>query len=295
MQWLEVLGSLFSTITSPIDLLMAWLVQIAVEGLSWILGQIVSVMMLTSSFSTMQVTKDIFFLVNFATGILATGVGSYYIFAQLLNHVTGKDAKNPQQIIGGFFDYGFRSLSMPFFLFLMIELNTAFVKAIVALGLSSKSIEEKFQLSSGDPGKFLQTIGTMYSIKESAVLIGALVAVALLIILVVLFFQLIRRTGDVFFLYVLIPPVALTSLTSDLDMYSSWWRQCISVVGSQAVQVIGIYAGFGAMMEGHGIVGTGILLATISTPGVIKEFAYNSGVSSSLKQIGSTAMLGMMR
>lgn len=61
MQWLEVLGSLFSTITSPIDLLMAWLVQIAVEGLSWILGQIVSVMMLTSSFSTMQVTKDIFF------------------------------------------------------------------------------------------------------------------------------------------------------------------------------------------------------------------------------------------
>lgn len=57
MQWLEVLGSLFSTITSPIDLLMAWLVQIAVEGLSWILGQIVSVMMLTSSFSTMRGNK----------------------------------------------------------------------------------------------------------------------------------------------------------------------------------------------------------------------------------------------
>ena len=40
---------------------------------------------------------------------------------------------------------------------------------------------------------------------------------------------------------------------------------------------------------------TGILLATISTPVVIKEFAYNSGVGNFFKQIGSTAMLGAMR
>lgn len=295
MEWLNRIGTMFNIVTSPIDTLMAFLVRIAVEGLSWLLGQIMDIMKLTDTFFNVQVTKDIFFLVNYFTVMLATAVGTYFVFSQLLNAATGGDPKSPQQVWGAFLTYGFRVLSMPFFLFTALKLNSVFIDAIVKLGLSSKKIEANLHLDNDDSTAFLKRIGTLYNVGDKSILLTGLLSVMLLIILVVLFFQMVKRTGEIFFSYVLIPPVALSCLTNDLDMYSSWWRQCISVIGGQSVQVIGIYAGFQFLLEGHGIMATGILLATISTPVVIKEFAYNSGIGNFFKQVGSTAMMGAIR
>ncbi len=295
MQWLKLIGDIFSAYTAPVDSLMAMIVRTAVEGLSWVLGQIVTIMKLSDSFYDVQVTKDLFFIINYFSGMLATAVGTYFVFSQLLATATGGDPKPPQQVWGAFLTYGFRILSMPFFMFTALTLNSVFIDAIVAMGLSSKKIEENLKLDSEDSTAFLKRIGTLYNIGDKSVLLGGLVALMLLIILVVLFFQMIKRTGEIFFIYLLISPVALSCLTNDLDMYSSWWRQSLSVIGGQSVQVIGIYAGFQFLLEGHGFMATGILLATISTPVVIKEFAYNSGVGNFFKQIGSTAMLGAMR
>lgn len=295
MEWLNVIGSLFNAYTAPVDSLMAMIVRIAVEGLSWVLGQIIAITKLSDSFYDVQVTKDLFFLINFFTGMMATAVGTYFAFSQLLNTATGGEPKPPQQIWGAILMYGFRISSMPFFMFTALKLNSVFIDAIVALGLSSKKLEDNLKLDNEDSTAFLKRIGTLYKLGDKSVMLAGLVALMLFIILVILFFQMIKRTGEIFFIYLFIPPVALSCLTNDLDMYSSWWRQSISVIGGQSVQVLGIYAGFQFMIEGHGFIATGILLATISTPVVIKEFAYNSGIGNFFKQAGSTALMGAMR
>ena len=295
MEWLNVIGSLFNAYTAPVDSLMAMIVRIAVEGLSWVLGQIIRITKLSDSFYDVQVTKDLFFLINFFTGMMATSVGTYFAFSQLLNTATGGEPKPPQQIWGAILMYAFRISSMPFFMFTALKLNSVFIDAIVALGLSSKKLEDNLMLDNDDSTAFLKRIGSLYKLGDKSVMLAGLVALMLCIILVILFFQMIKRTGEIFFIYLFIPPVALSCLTNDLDMYSSWWRQSISVIGGQSVQVLGIYAGFQFMIEGHGFIATGILLATISTPVVIKEFAYNSGIGNFFKQAGSTALMGAMR
>lgn len=295
MEWLGLIGSMFNKYTSPVDSVMAWGVQIAVEGLSWVLSQIVAIMTLSNEFYNVQITKDIFYIINFFSGMLAVSVGTYFVFSQLLSVAVGNDAKPPMQIIGAFINYGFRILSMPFFLFTALELNSAFINGVIKLGLSSKKIEDDLHLNNEDPTAFIQRMGSLYKVSEDSILMGALLSIMLLIVFLTLFFQMMKRTGEIFFIYIFIPPVALSCLTNDLDMYSSWWRQTLSVIGGQSVQVLGIYAGFQFLIESHGLMATGILLATITTPVVVKEFAYNSGIGGFFKQAGSVAMMGAVK
>lgn len=292
MEWLELIGAFFNVATSPIDMLMSWLVTLAIEGLSWVLGSMVSVMKLSDTFATVQVTKDFFEIVQYACFLLVGAVAVYYLFSVLLDFATGGSGETPQKVIGKFLMYGYRILSMPFFLFTYIYLNSKFVDVITSYGLQSDGLIKNLAADPKDSTAFIKRIAKLMNINQTNILLPALIGLGLAILYFALLFQLIRRTGDIFFLYILIPPVAVTVFTKDLDMYSSWIRQLISVVGGQSVQVIGIYAGAQMIVEGHGIMGIGILLATISTPAVIKEFAYNSGKGGGgLSQIASSGMM----
>lgn len=295
MDWLSAIGDFFNAVTNPIDALMGFIVQLGVEMLSWTLGQLVSVMKLTDTFTKVKFTMDLFSLVNSICLMLTGAVATYYVFTVVLDIATGGEGESPMKVIGKFLHYGLRLVSMPFFLFTALKLNSAFVSAMQTFGLSSDKIVKNLQLSNSDSSAFLKRLGTLFDLPDKAILIGALFALGMAIIVVVLLFQLITRTGEVFFLYVLIPPVCITVFTKDLDMYSSWWRQVISVIGGQAVQLIGLYAGIQFLLEGYGIVGIGVLIATAKTPAVIKEFAYNSGGGGIVRQAISTGSLMIVR
>lgn len=292
MDWLGRLGDLFGTLLNPVDLLMSWMVMLAMEGITWVLGSVVSIMKLSDSFYDVPVTKDLFAIVEYACYLIVGAVAVYYVFSVLLDIATGGSGESPEKIIGKFINYGFRVLSMPFFLFTFIHLNGKFIDVIASYGINMDTFVKDLSSNSTDNGAFIKKMTLLMTIPQSSVLLPALFGLGLAIVFFVLLFQLVRRTGDIFFLYILIPPVAVTIFTKDLDMYSSWTRQLVSVVGGQSVQVIGIFAGTQMLMEGRGIIGTGILLATISTPAVIKEFAYNSGKGGGgLSQLATSGMM----
>ncbi|MBL1227209.1 conjugal transfer protein TrbL family protein [Enterococcus sp. BWR-S5] len=295
LDWLSSIGDFFNYVTNPIDTLMAFLMQLAVEALNWCLGQLINVMKLTDTFAEVKFTQELFLLINYSCGILATAVASYYLFSNVLDIATGGEGEPITKILGKFLSYGYRILAMPFFLFVALELNSGFIKVIQAFGLDSQSIADNLKLSNDDSTAFLKRISSLFSIGENSVLITAFFAVIMAVVFVVLLFQLITRTGDVFFLYMYIPPIAITVFSRDLDMYSTWWRQLISVIGGQSLQLIGIYAGIQFLLEGHGIIGMGILISTIRTPAVMKEFAYNTGGGGIVRQAVSTGSLMLIR
>lgn len=296
MDWLGKIGEFFGALTNPIDMLMSWIVSLAMEGMMWVLGSVVKIMKLTDGFYDVKITKDLFAIVEYACYILVVAVATYYVFSVLLDMATGGSGESPMVVFGKFINYGFRVLSMPFLLFTFITVNSKFIDVLTAYGVDVNKFSSKIGAKGTDSTAFIKTMGTLFSVSQTSLLLPALFGLGIAIVFFILLFQLIRRTGDVFFLYILIPPVALTVFTKDLDMYPSWVRQLITVIGGQTVQVIGLYAGMQMVMEGHGIMGMGVLLATISTPAVIKEFAYNSGKGGGgFSQLASSGLMMLAR
>lgn len=292
MDWLSNIGTIFGALTNPVDLLMSWIVTLAMEAINWALGSVVKIMKLSDTFYEVKLTRDFFSIVEYACYLIVGAVAVYYVFSVLLDMATGGSGESPQKVIGKFLNYGFRILSMPFFLFTFIHLNSKFIDVISEYGINPKGFIKDMSTDASDSANFIKRMVSMMGISNGSVLLPALFGLGMAILFFVLLAQLVRRTGDLFFLYILIPPVAVTIFTKDLDMYSSWTRQLISVIGGQSVQVIGIFAGIGMILGGHGIIGNGILLSTISTPAVIKEFAYTAKKSGGgVSQIASSGLM----
>ncbi|MBC1920471.1 hypothetical protein HCJ46_17100 [Listeria booriae] len=290
MAWLESIGKFFEGLTSPIDYLMGFLVQFSIDGLSWILGAIVGITKLNDNFEDIQSIQDILVLIQFFVGLMVVAIGTYHVFSQLLSIAAGREFKTPREIFGDFLLYGWRLLSMPYFLFFSLKLNAIWVDMLTKRGLSADKLIESLSLGGKSTDEFMKSITKMFVLQNLSGIISVLIAVVLLIVFIILWFQFIKRSGEIIYMYLFIPFVALSTLSTDLDMYSTWWRQALSVIFSQGMQVTGLYLSVQLILEGHGQLGLGLLLATISTPVIIKEFAYNSGVGGSLK---SLAFMGL--
>lgn len=291
MQWLsDVLGGVFEFLSSPIDFLLGFLIEGAMTGIEWMLGGIVKLTTLSSGFYDITAVKDMFYLINYFIFMMAGAIATFNVFNQIFKHVVGDDAKTPQQVMGDTLKFGFRLLSMPFFFFTVVKLNEVFIAAIVKYGVNIQAVKDSFGIGKGADG-FTGKVATMFGIIQNSVIIIAVVAVMMLIIFLALGFQFMKRNGELFYLYILMPLVSLSALTSDLDMYSTWWRQMLSVVGTQSLQIVGLYTFIQCLLTGHAMFGISILMATISTPALLKEFAYNSGAMNGINNVVRTGMM----
>ncbi|EAC2922389.1 conjugal transfer protein TrbL family protein [Listeria seeligeri] len=287
MNFLNSIGEAFQGLTNPIDLMMTLMIQMAVEGLSYILAGIVNLTKLGNGFEDIDAIKDIFTLCNYFVGLLVGAIAVYHVFQQILNMITAKNTKSPQELFGDMFNYGWRLLSMPYFLFFGLKLNSIWINMITDKGLNSQNLIKMLGLKNND--SFLKAISKMFAINAASNIVTVIAALLLLISFAVLYFHFIKRSGEIVFMYIFIPIVALSSISTDFDLYSTWWKNAIGIIFTQALQVTGLYLSIQLVLDGHGVFGIGVLLATISTPMLVKEFAHNAGVTSSLK---SLAMIG---
>ncbi len=291
MDFLKGIGDFFNGIMNPIDMLVGMLVKIAFEVTSFFLGQIVSLMKLNTTFSEISAVTTMFSLINLLCIILSFGIATYFVFNNLFKMWIGQDAKTPRQVVGTIIDYGWKLLSMPFFLFTFLKVNNLVISVLTKMGLDPTTVSKALGVGGNTPGDMLKKMIALFAVPGSTIFIAPMLAITLAVCFFVLNYQLTIRSGELVFIYLFIPVVALSTMTEDLNLYSTWWRQVITVVGGQICQIVGLYLFLQCMVEGHGIIGSGILIATIKTPGLMKEYAINSGFTNGMKQISSTLML----
>lgn len=122
------------------------------------------------------------------------------------------------------------------------------------------------------------------------------VPAALLLILV--FFQGLVRTVEIT-LAAIISPLAALGYLSGGGMADVWWREVMIISTSQAVQMLLLYMGTALLLtpaewySTHVELGPFLFVATMwvafRTPQILRNYAYNSGVSSIAGGVGHTA------
>lgn len=291
MDFLSRIGDIFNAITSPIDFLIGFIVLSAVESMNFILYNIMKLMLMPSKVVQEGALKDIAYVINYFVYTMAGAVGAWHIFRNMLKVMTDQGGKSFRSLCGDFLEYGLRLVSLPFFFYVLSDVNALLVKVFSGMGINPTNLMVALGVDKNSPAAFLERIAKIFVISESSVFIAPLVGLALFILFAILLLQTLSRIGEVAFLYLFIPLVAVSVLTEDLDMYSAWWRNGLSIFGTQILQLIGIYLSFQFLIDGNGLFGIGILLATVKTPQIAKEYTTNSGVSSGLKNLGGSLLL----
>ncbi len=290
MDFLSGIGDIFNAITSPIDFFIGFIVLSAVESINFILYNIMNLMLMPAKVVETGALKDIAYIINYFVYTMAGGVGAWHLFRNLLKIATDQGGKSFQAMMGDFIEYGLRLVSLPFFFYTMVEVNSLLVKVFVGMGINPKKLMMSLGVEKNSPTAFLERLGKMFLVSKTSNFVAPIIGLGLFILFAILLLQTLTRIGEVAFIFLFIPLVAVSVLTEDLDMYSAWWRNALSVFGTQILQLIGIYLSFQFFIDGNGLFGIGILLTTIKTPQIAKEYTMSSGVSSGLKNLGGSLL-----
>ncbi|MEK4504043.1 conjugal transfer protein TrbL family protein [Bacillus sp. FSL R12-0069] len=285
----QAVKDFFTTVTNPIEAFSRWIVELSIQLLNFFLGSIVSVTKIDMEYQKVQVIQDVFSWVRFLVYALVGVIVLHQLFKQYLAISTGSiQRRTTSQIMGDIGKFAYRLLMLPLFLDIMIKLNSFWVgfisdKGLVVdefvkyLGLNNEAKGDK-SLSEIVLGNIAQTY--QLQMAGTVVFVAIFFLVLLAILFVLMYIQMIMRLGQIVFCYVLIPFVALSALNEEMDMYSTWWRETIAIVGTAAAQVSFLYLGLNCMLSGHAILGTGILIGVVTTPAVLQKFVYSTGVAS---------------
>ncbi|MBW3496449.1 conjugal transfer protein TrbL family protein [Bacillus mycoides] len=284
----QAVKDFFTTVTNPIEAFSRWIVELSIQLLNFFLGSIVSVTKIDTEYQKVQVIQDVFSWVRFLVYALVGVIVLHQLFKQYLAISTGSiQRRTTSQIMGDIGKFAYRLLMLPLFLDIMIKLNSFWVGFISDKGLVVDQFVEFLGLKKDGGDKtvseiVLGNIAQTYQLQMAGtvVFVAIFFLVLLAILFVLMYIQMIMRLGQIVFCYVLIPFVALSALNEEMDMYSTWWRETIAIVGTAAAQVSFLYLGLNCMLSGHAILGTGILIGVVTTPAVLQKFVYSTGVAS---------------
>ncbi|MBJ8024222.1 conjugal transfer protein TrbL family protein [Bacillus cereus] len=284
----QAVKDFFTTVTNPIEAFSWWIVELSIQLLNFFLGSIVSVTKIDTEYQKVQVIQDVFSWVRFLVYALVGVIVLHQLFKQYLAISTGSiQRRTTSQIMGDIGKFAYRLLMLPLFLDIMIKLNSFWVGFISDKGLVVDQFVEFLGLKKDGGDKtvseiVLGNISQTYQLQMAGtvVFVAIFFLVLLAILFVLMYIQMIMRLGQIVFCYVLIPFVALSALNEEMDMYSTWWRETIAIVGTAAAQVSFLYLGLNCMLSGHAILGTGILIGVVTTPAVLQKFVYSTGVAS---------------
>ncbi|MCI0767296.1 conjugal transfer protein TrbL family protein [Bacillus sp. TL12] len=284
----QAVKDFFQVATNPIEAFSRWIVELSIQLLNFFLGSIVSVTKIDTEYQNVQVIQDLFSWIRFLVYALVGTIVIHQLFKQYLAISTGSiQRRTTSQIMGDIGKFAYRLLMLPLFLDIVIKINSFWVSFISGKGLvvdefvkflglnQAKGEKSVSEIVLGNVAKIyqLQTAGTV-------VFVTIFFLVLLAILFVMMYIQMIMRLGQIVFCYVLIPFVALSALNEEMDMYSTWWRETIAIVGTAMAQVSFLYLGINCMLSGHAILGTGILIGVVTTPAVLQKFVYSTGVAS---------------
>ncbi|MED2777136.1 DUF6102 family protein [Bacillus thuringiensis] len=284
----QAVKDFFTTVTNPIEAFSRWIVELSIQLLNFFLGSIVSVTKIDTEYQKVQVIQDVFSWVRFLVYALVGVIVLHQLFKQYLAISTGSiQRRTTSQIMGDIGKFAYRLLMLPLFLDIMIKINSFWVGFISDKGLVVDQFVEFLGLKKDGGDKtvseiVLGNIAQVYQLQMAGtvVFVAIFFLVLLAILFVLMYIQMIMRLGQIVFCYVLIPFVALSALNEEMDMYSTWWRETIAIVGTAAAQVSFLYLGLNCMLSGHAILGTGILIGVVTTPAVLQKFVYSTGVAS---------------
>ncbi|HFK1812466.1 TPA: conjugal transfer protein TrbL family protein [Bacillus cereus] len=293
----QAVKDFFTTVTNPIEAFSRWIVELSIQLLDFFLGSIVSVTKIDTEYQKVQVIQDVFSWVRFLVYALVGVIVLHQLFKQYLAISTGSiQRRTTSQIMGDIGKFAYRLLMLPLFLDIMIKINSFWVGFISDKGLVVDEFVKFLGLNQGTEKKsvseiVLGNIAQTYQLQMAGtvVFVAIFFLVLLAILFVLMYIQMIMRLGQIVFCYVLIPFVALSALNEEMDMYSTWWRETIAIVGTAAAQVSFLYLGLNCMLSGHAILGTGILIGVVTTSAVLQKFVYSTGVAS-----GTGSMLKFM-
>lgn len=125
-----------------------------------------------------------------------------------------------------------------------------------------------------------------------------LLTIPCIVLLVLVFFQGLVRTVEIT-LAAIISPLAALGYMSGGGMAVVWWREVMVISTAQAVQMLLLYMGTAVLFaptewsSGQAEIGPFLFVATLwvafRTPQILRNYAYNSGVSSIAGGVGHTA------
>jgi hypothetical protein len=131
-----------------------------------------------------------------------------------------------------------------------------------------------------DKGLQVETFATFIVVPgaTTAVLIAGF-AMALLFLLLAI--QYIIRTAELLIILIMSPLAAWSIMNEDLNIWSIWWREAISIVFTQSFQIMVIWLAFNNIGDAKGlqdfIVGFGFLAFCLMSPTFLRKFLYSTG------------------
>lgn len=119
----------------------------------------------------------------------------------------------------------------------------------------------------------------------------------------IFFIQLAIRYAEIAFMVIIGPIVAATIINKEFNLFPIWWRHLLSVVFTQAIQVLmmvilfNILYSMAAFNANHNIpilqnfiLGVGFVILIIRTPHFLKQWMYSSGSINLLKSTMKTSV-----
>ena len=145
----------------------------------------------------------------------------------------------------------------------LLKLNNAIVQYFLDEGLDTKTLE-----------KFA-------TIPQSAGIALSLAVLTIVILFVLLALQYIQRLGEYIVLLVTSPIAAHSIISENMDIWSVWWRESVSVIFSQAFQVALLWLILnlltGTEKLSDYIMAIGLMVVLLKGPKYIRQFLYSSG------------------
>jgi len=138
------------------------------------------------------------------------------------------------------------------------------------------------------------------AIVSSLGIIVVIFGIIIVIMLLVVAIQASIRGAELALMSILGPIMALNLTAHNRSIWSAWFRQLIIICVSQALQIF-MLSGVISLLTNQAVSGNGLLIVfgwlwlTIKTPNYVKQFAYSTGLTSSIggatKQAGSMVLM----
>lgn len=198
------------------------------------------------------------------------------------------DSGEPEENISGYFIRLGKTVILVTF---SSEVCTIIVNLSDYIASDVLKIVEKSKISNVLKGGINSLDGIAF---KTAIAALGLIAIALIAIIIIIY-QATKRAVKMVVLQIVAPIFAVNYLTSDKGLWNKWLQTMLSVALIYVFQVALVNIGLKFIVNGiddalYMVVGLAWLGLTITSPKILKEFAYSSSIGNTAKSIGSIAI-----
>ena len=167
---------------------------------------------------------------------------------------------------------------------ILLKINNGIVEFVISKGVNTDTMQKYLDI--GNP--------------QSASFTLMCTIFVLTILYVILCFQYLIRTGQLMLIYVAAPFVATTMINEDMNLWPIFWRETLSVIFMQSVQIILLWlifnmlGGAKSIFDFFGVIS--LMIVLIMGPAILRRFLYSTGAGSmAVGAAGGVAKHAMMK